>query len=161
MRVADFHWPGMPAVARALTPSRRWQDWLVKQAIHFAAIVTISLIVLIFVFVGREALPVLTSAAVHKEVTLHTLFLPQNYGSAEAPLPYVWQPVSEVPKYSLMPLLFGTLKVTLVAMLFAVPLSILAAIYSAEFAPFWLREVIKPSLSCWQGFPPSFSVSSP
>ena len=143
----------MPAVARALTPSRRWQDWLVKQAIHFAAIVTISLIVLIFVFVGREALPVLTSAAVHKEVTLHTLFLPQNYGSAEAPLPYVWQPVSEVPKYSLMPLLFGTLKVTLVAMLFAVPLSILAAIYSAEFAPFWLREVIKPVVELLAGIP--------
>jgi len=153
MRAADFHWPGMPAVARALTPSRRWQDWLVKQAIHFAAIVTISLIVLIFVFVGREALPVLTSAAVHKEVTLHTLFLPQNYGSAEAPLPYVWQPVSEVPKYSLMPLLFGTLKVTLVAMLFAVPLSILAAIYSAEFAPFWLREVIKPVVELLAGIP--------
>src|SRR5947207_2223856 len=61
MRAADFHWPGMPAVARALTPSRRWQDWLVKQAIHFAAIVTISLIVLIFVFVGRDALVVLAS----------------------------------------------------------------------------------------------------
>ncbi len=153
MKTAYLHWSKMPAVARALSPSRHWQDWLVKQVIHLAAIVSVSLIVLIIVYVGREALPVLTSAAVHREVTLHTLFLPQNYGSAEAPLPYVWQPVSEVPKYSLMPLFLGTLKVTLMAMLFAVPLAVLAAIYSAEFAPPWLREVIKPVVELLAGIP--------
>src|SRR6266540_805610 len=153
MKTAYLHWSKVPAVARALSPSRHWQDWLVQQAIHLAAIVAISLIVLIFVYVGREALPVLTSAEVHKEVTLRTLFLPQNYGSTEARLPYVWQPVSEVPKYSLMPLLLGTLKVTLVAMFFAVPLAILAAIYSTEFAPTWLREVIKPVVELLAGIP--------
>ena len=54
---------------------RRWQDWLVTQVIRLAAVVVISLIVLIFLFAGREALPVLTSAEVQKEVTLETLFL--------------------------------------------------------------------------------------
>src|SRR3990167_4346936 len=132
---------------------RHWQDWLVRQVIYLAAVMAISLIVLIFVFVGREALPVVTSAEVHQEVTLETLFLPQAYGTEEAPLPYVWQPVSEVPKYSLAPLFLGTLKVTLVAMLFATPLAILAAIYTTEFAPGWLREAVKPLVELLAGIP--------
>lgn len=132
---------------------RRRVDRIVHGIISIAALVTISLIVLIFVFVGREALPVLTSAAVHAEVTLKTLFLPQSYGTPEAPLPYVWQPVSVVPKYSLMPLFLGTLKVTLVAMLFATPIAILAAIYTSEFAPRWLREFIKPVVELLAGIP--------
>lgn len=134
--------------------SRRWwQDWVVQQLIYLAALVTISLIILILIFVGREAVPVLTSEAVHEEVTAEMLFLPQDYGTAAVPLPYVWQPVSEVPKYSLMPLFLGTLKVTLVAILFATPLAILAAIYTAEFAPGWLRELIKPVVELLAGIP--------
>jgi len=132
---------------------RRWADRLVRGIIYFSAIAAITLIILIFVFVGREALPVLTSATVHEEVSLRTLFLPQNYGTPEVPLPYVWQPVSEVPKYSLAPLLLGTLKVTLVAMLFATPLAILAAVYTTEFAPRWLRETIKPVVELLAGIP--------
>ncbi|HEX9763980.1 MAG TPA: phosphate ABC transporter permease subunit PstC, partial [Candidatus Acidoferrales bacterium] len=96
---------------------------------------------------------VLYSAEVHEEVTLDTLFLAQEYGVPEAPLPYVWQPVSEVPKYSLMPLFLGTLKVTVVAMLFAAPLAILAAIFTTEFAPRWLREAVKPVVEMLAGIP--------
>ena len=132
---------------------RHWQDWLVRQVIYLAAVMAISLIVLIFVFVAKEALPVVTSAEVHQEVTLETLFLPQTYGTEEAPLPYVWQPVSAVPKYSLAPLFLGTLKVTLVAMLFATPLAILAAVFTTEFAPTWLRELIKPVVELLAGLP--------
>jgi phosphate transport system permease protein len=65
----------------------------------------------------------------------------------------MWQPVSQVPKYSLMPLLLGTLKVTLMAMLFATPLSVLAAIYCTEFAPRWVREIVKPSIELLAGIP--------
>ena len=132
---------------------RHWLDWIVQRLIYLSAVVALTLIVLIFVFVGREALPVLYSAEVHEEVTLDTLFLPQEYGVPEAPLPYVWQPVSEVPKYSLMPLFLGTLKVTLVAMLFATPLAILAAIFTTEFAPRWLREAVKPVVEMLAGIP--------
>lgn len=126
---------------------------MAQLAIHVSAVVAISLIVLIFVFVGREALPVLTSSALHAEVTLKTLFLPQSYGTPDVPLPYVWQPVSSVPKYSLAPLLLGTLKVTLVAMLFATPIAVLAAIYTTEFAPRWLRELLKPVVELLAGIP--------
>jgi phosphate transport system permease protein len=132
---------------------RKLVDWLVRRGILFSALVAMSIIVLIFLFVGREAIPVVTSAAVHEEVTLEKLFLPQEYGTPDVPLPYVWQPVSEVPKYSLMPLFVGTLKVTIVAMLFAVPIAILAAIFTAEFAPRWLRETVKPVIELLAGIP--------
>ena len=46
-----------------------------------------------------------------------------------------WQPVGEDPKYGLFPLIMGSLKVTLIAILLGAPLAILAAIYSALFAP--------------------------
>jgi phosphate transport system permease protein len=133
--------------------TRRFFDRVIRSAIYLAAMVSILIVVLIFVFVGKEALPVLISEKVHEEVSLRTLFLPQNYGTPEAPLPYVWQPVGEVPKYSILPLFLGTLKVTIVAMLFATPLAVLAAIYTTEFAPRWVREAIKPVIELLSGIP--------
>ncbi len=64
-----------------------------------------------------------------------------------------WQPVSSQPKYGLLPLIVGSLKATLIALLFAVPIGILAAIYAAFFAPAWLRETIKPIVELLAGFP--------
>ena len=64
-----------------------------------------------------------------------------------------WYPVSENPRYGLIPLFVGTLKVTLIAMLFAAPVAILAALFSSAFAPAWLREWIKPAIELLAGFP--------
>jgi phosphate transport system permease protein len=64
-----------------------------------------------------------------------------------------WQPVSEVPKYSLLPLLIGTLKVTIVALLIAIPIAIGAAIFTSEFAPQGVREIIKPVVELLAGIP--------
>jgi len=64
-----------------------------------------------------------------------------------------WQPVSDHPRYGLVPLFFGTLKVTLIAILFAAPISILAALYTAMFAPKKIREYIKPAIELLAGFP--------
>ena len=64
-----------------------------------------------------------------------------------------WLPVSDNPRYGLIPLFVGTLKITLIAMLFAAPIAILAALFSAAFAPYWLRELIKPAIELLAGFP--------
>jgi phosphate transport system permease protein len=133
--------------------SRAVWEWLIETFIRLNAWLAILFIVLIFYFIARESIPLFFEPEGIAEASWQKLFLVQNYGTAEAPLPYVWQPVSEVPKYSLMPLFLGTLKVTLIAMLFAVPLSIAAAIYTAEFAPPWVREVIKPAVEMLAGFP--------
>lgn len=102
---------------------------------------------LIFVFVAKEALPVLFSAEVHEEVTPASMVLPDEKGN------FVWQPISDRPKYSLVPLLVGTLKVTFVALLIALPVSIGAAIFTSEFAPQTVREVIKPAIELLAGTP--------
>ena len=64
-----------------------------------------------------------------------------------------WLPVSDRPRYGLIPLFVGTLKITLIAILFAAPIAILAALFSASFAPYWLREIIKPAIELLAGFP--------
>jgi phosphate transport system permease protein len=64
-----------------------------------------------------------------------------------------WQPVSTRPKFGLMPLIIGTFKTTIVAILFGAPLGILAALYAAFLAPRRIREFIKPMVEILAGFP--------
>ena len=95
------------------------------------------------VFVFREALPIFTSAETQREASFGGFFAVPN-----------WQPVSDVPKYGLVPLLVGTLKIVLVAMTFAVPVAVLAALFASEFAASpRLREVLKPAIELLAGIP--------
>lgn len=124
------------------------KDWAIARFIRLSAWLSIAIMFLILVFIAKEALPVFYEQASRAEVGWSRLFLPQIYGTKEEALPYSWQPVSTEPKYSLMPLLLGTLKVTLISMLFSVPVSLAAAVYTAEFAPKWAREIYKPDRFC-------------
>jgi phosphate transport system permease protein len=58
----------------------------------------------------------------------------------------VWTPLFANPSYGILPLISGTLTVTAIALLVAVPMGTIIAIYLSEFAPHSLREVIKPAL---------------
>jgi phosphate transport system permease protein len=80
------------------------------------------------------------------------MFFPQAWREGRAAF-FSWQPVSDVPKYSMVPLFVGTLKVTAVAMLVSVPIGIAAAIFTSEFAPRRLREVLKPTIELLAGIP--------
>jgi phosphate transport system permease protein len=131
----------------------RLKDFLFGKFILLNAALAISIIFLIFIYVGKEAIPIFYDAETRKEASLHRLFAPQNYGSPDMPLPFVWQPVSEIPKYSVLPLFLGTLKVTILALLFGAPLAIAAALYTAEFASHRVREIIKPAVELLAGIP--------
>ncbi len=93
----------------------------------------------------------LTSEEVRREVNLQTLFFPQSYEGA--PPVFSWQPVSEKPKYALLPLFVGTLKVTIISVVLAIPLAVGAALYTSEFARPAVREVIKPAIEILAGIP--------
>jgi phosphate transport system permease protein len=125
---------------------------IIESLIHLSAGLAIISLVLIFIFIGKEALPVLTSQEVRQEGGLSRLFLPHS-PEPDAPKEFAWQPVSDIPKYSLFPLMAGTIKVTIVALLFAIPLALGAAIFTSEFAPPWLREVVKPVIELLAGIP--------
>jgi len=64
-----------------------------------------------------------------------------------------WQPVSENPKYGIIPLFVGSLKVSLIAILLAAPIGILAALFTSTFAPKWAKELLKPAIEILAGFP--------
>jgi phosphate transport system permease protein len=77
----------------------------------------------------------------------------EGYGKSE----YVWQSTGGTddfePKFSLVPLVFGTLKGTLYAMLFAFPLAVLGALYTSQFASPRLRNAIKPTVEIMAALP--------
>lgn len=65
----------------------------------------------------------------------------------------VWTPLFENPQYGILPLISGTLTITVIALLVAVPMGTVIAIYLSEFAPHGAREVIKPALELIQAVP--------
>jgi phosphate transport system permease protein len=83
----------------------------------------------------------------HPEVSWRTLFGKVWYEGLEEPA-YVWQSTGMSDdfesKMSLIPLLFGTIKGALYAMLFSVPIAVLGAIYTTLFAHPRVKSAVKP-----------------
>lgn len=66
---------------------------------------------------------------------------------------YIWQPVGQIKKFNIIPLFVGTLKITLIGLLFAVPLAVGAAIYVSQLARPRIREIVKPTIEMLSGVP--------
>ncbi len=64
-----------------------------------------------------------------------------------------WTPLFSEPHYGILPLVSGTLVTTMVALLVAIPLGSLIAIYLSEYAPQPIREIIKPILELLSAVP--------
>jgi len=64
-----------------------------------------------------------------------------------------WTPLFTPASYGVLPLLAGTLVISIVAAAFAVPLGLLTAIFLSEYAPSWLRSIVKPVLEVLAGIP--------
>jgi phosphate transport system permease protein len=157
----------------------RFSDWFAEKAIKSVAFLSIAVVILIFIFVFREAFPIFKMN--QDEAASTELLVQESYGgeediadqgstidnqieysnkirmSADKPSSTLfsgtWMPVSDNPRYGIWPLFLGTLKVTIIALLFAAPVSIFAAIYTAMFAKPRIREIIKPVIELLAGFP--------
>jgi phosphate transport system permease protein len=150
----------------------RFSDWFAEKVIKGIAFLSIAIVILIFFFVFREAFPIFKMN--NKQAVSSTTLVQESYGSTEPEkinntetvkgsnnsekpsstlLSNTWMPVSDNPRFGLWPLILGTFKVTLIAILFAAPLSILAAVYTAMFAKPRVREIIKPVIELLAGFP--------
>lgn len=163
---------------RALTrKERRIGERIAELGIFAVATVSILAIFLIFVFVFREASPIFfgddrePSAATQGSTTGGELEAPappptalpgrEDYPVLDHDSPVkvsylwydLWQPNSEHPAYGIIPIIIGTLKTTLVSLLIATPLGIFAALYTANFAPLWVREYLKPVIELLAAFP--------
>ena len=159
----------MPTGARGRTPSTisinvklmeeyrfkqksRAVEFLGEKFIALNAFIAIIAVLLIFIFIFKESIPIFTSSDVQKEASLNKMMIKQVYYEGRD-AKWSWQPNSDVPKYSLLPLFIGTLKAAIIAMLVAIPLGVGAAIYSSEFSSKHIREIIKPAIELFAGIP--------
>jgi phosphate transport system permease protein len=92
----------------------------------------------------------------HPEVTWRALFGKvwyEGYGKPD----YVWQSTGATndfeTKFSLVPLVFGTLKGTFYALLFAIPLAVLGALYTSQFVHPSIRAKVKPTVEIMAALP--------
>ncbi len=192
-------------------------EWFAEKAIFLISLSAILVVMLIFLFVAREALPLalgeMDSAVIQKVIppedlekhpperireylgldeakfasmdkdTLRLLLEIHQEGINELPESvrtdpdarinttewkyllkphqwkgydkpeYIWQPVGNIHKYNIVPLIVGSLKTTGVGLLFAAPLALGAAIYVSQLARPRLREIIKPTIELLSGIP--------
>src|SRR5512139_288718 len=108
-------------------------ELVITTLIKTAGYSAIVFVILIFFFLLTEGLPALT------EVSLGGLFSTR------------WYPIEEY--YGILPLIAGTLLVTVGAALIAVPVGVGTAIYIAEVSPRWAREILKPLVEVMAGVP--------
>ncbi|MCM8798749.1 MAG: phosphate ABC transporter permease subunit PstC, partial [Candidatus Omnitrophica bacterium] len=105
---------------------KRIKEFIIERLIFLSGIASILFVFLIFLFLLREG------TSLFQTVNLKDFLWGRN-----------WYPVSEPPQFGILPLILGSLLVTLGATLFSIPIGIGAAIYIAEVASPKLREVLK------------------
>ena len=116
--------------------SQRVREHFYQAVFFVAALTAIVIVLLIFVFLLKEALP---------------FFLKPE---ARTLLERRWVPVSfQRQVFGLLPLLTGTFLVTVLALVFSVPLGVLGAVYLAELAQPREREILKPFVELLAGIP--------
>jgi len=110
-----------------------WREFIITRLIKLSGYSAIVFVLLIFFFLLREGLPAL------REVRLSDLLTER------------WYPIESY--YGILPLLTGTIIVTLGATLIAVPFGVGTAIFISEISPRSVREVLKPLVELLGGLP--------
>ena len=105
---------------------------------------------------GAKALRVYTVHNEHPEVSWSSLWGKVWYESRQQP-EFIWQSSSAAgdfePKFSLTPLAYGTLKASFYAMLFAIPIAVMGAVYTGYFMSSAMREIVKPTVEIMGALP--------
>jgi len=116
--------------------SRRKMDSLIEKLIFGCGIAAIVLVALIFFFLLREGL---SFFAQYK----FTEFLSGKF----------WYPTSSPGKFGILPMIMGSLFVTLGAAVIAVPIGVMAAFYISEVAPLSIRDILKSGIELLAAIP--------
>jgi phosphate transport system permease protein len=114
-------------------PRRSGFEWIIETLIRVLGVSTIGLVAIIFVFLLIEGVPAFIRAP-----------LDNLFGTR-------WYPTSGL--FGTIPLLLGSLVVTVTAMIIAFPLGVCTAVFIREVAPNWAREVLKPVIEVLAGIP--------
>ncbi len=115
---------------------RQIKEFFVQKLILICGLASIFFVVLIFLFLTKEGL------AVFKTVR---------------PLDFIfgksWYPISEPAQLGILPLIFGSLIVTLGAAIISIPIGIACAVYIAEIAPLKIKEILKAGIELLAAIP--------
>lgn len=129
--------PATPAPPGILVFPRSLKKEVAIQALLFLASLTAIIAVLfILAYLFLEAFPIFPVAGIWNFITGGT-----------------WNPTGVPPEYGTLPLIVGTLLVTLGAMVIAIPLSLGCAVFIAEIASPRMRSVLKPAIELLAGIP--------
>lgn len=116
--------------------------------------------VVLWMLMGASTIAILTTVGIVFSMLFETIHFFQSVSLSNFFFGTVWDPrfaaagsSGEEGQFGLIPLLAGTLYIALVAMLFAVPIGLMAAVYMAEYATPRVRSVVKPLLEVLAGIP--------
>ncbi|HCU98843.1 MAG TPA: phosphate ABC transporter permease subunit PstC [Chloroflexi bacterium] len=112
---------------------RQLLEFIVESMIRISGYSAVLFVFLIFVFLMQESLPTFV------DVRVGDLWNQR------------WYPIENY--FGILPLLSGSLIITLGAAIVSIPLGIMTAIFIAEIAPRWLREILKPLVEILGGVP--------
>ena len=151
---------GMVNVFYTTSAAHLWQGQLASTEIESFAIAPRANGLIVFgkdaLGVDKSSLQIFSVHNEHPEVTWQALWQEVWYEGYPEP-DYVWQSTSGSDdfegKFSLVPISFGTIKAALYAMLFAVPIALTAAIYTAYFMTPGMRKKVKPTIEMMEALP--------
>src|SRR5688572_7992255 len=118
-----------PALWRGSIRLRKGRDRIIEAGLLLAALVAVFTTLAIVFTLVYESLPFFEHVPI-KDFLTDTM----------------WTPLFAEARYGIMPLVAGTLVTTFVALAVAIPCGTIIAIYLSEFAPFRVREIVKPCL---------------
>ncbi len=116
--------------------SKRLKELIVEVMIKISGVASIFIVAMIFLFLLKEG-----------------IFLFKTYKPLDFLFGKSWYPISEPAEFGILPLILGSILVTLGAAVISVPLGIAAAIYIAEIAPPRLKEILKSGVELLAAIP--------
>jgi phosphate transport system permease protein len=126
--------------------ARSFKEKAIKTGFLLCASASIIALGLIMYFLVNEALPTFTGFNAMGEKFSGIGITDFIFGSQ-------WKPVSETPQWGILPLIMGSVWVTLISSIIAIPLGIMTAVYLAEIAPNKVREIVKPMVELLASLP--------
>jgi len=113
--------------------SLNWYEFVITRLIKASGYSAIIFVALIFFFLVREGIPTFAETSLSSLLNIR------------------WYPIED--HFGILPLITGSLIVTIGAALVAVPFGLGTAVYISEIAPRWMREILKPLVELLGGLP--------
>lgn len=115
---------------------RKFKEFIIEKLILICGLASVFFVILIFLFLLKEGLSVL------KTVSPFSFLLGRS-----------WYPISEPAQLGILPLILGSLLVTVGAAIISIPIGVACAIYIAEIAPSKIKEVLKSGIELLAAIP--------